>query len=116
VGTQARLVTAEAPTATFQRLDGLLTEAPAEQNIDVVEVVEEFREESVAVLGDGLQNPVKHALSTPSGLSAVFNRNGGMPPMMTALLSPWSRTSQITREISTPPHRETTRDKFFNLR
>jgi hypothetical protein len=42
VGTQARLVTAEAPTATFQRLDGLLTEAPAEQNIDVVEVVEEF--------------------------------------------------------------------------
>jgi hypothetical protein len=28
-----------------------------------------------------------------------------MPPMMTALLSPWSRTSQITREISTPPSR-----------
>ena len=51
------------------------------------------------------QRRYEPGLGSASGLSAVFNRNGGMPPMMTALLSHWFRTSANNARLLHSPSR-----------
>src|SRR5215472_10882985 len=69
------------------RLHRLLAYPLAQVNVGVVEVLEKFGKERVTIRGHCLLNSLKHGASTPSGLSPVFNKNGGTPLMITALLT-----------------------------
>jgi hypothetical protein len=58
----------------------LVADASVVELVDVVEVVEEEVEPRVAVVLDGSLKPSKTLCATPTGLSSVFSRNGGMGP------------------------------------
>src|SRR5258708_36127591 len=88
VDTHARLAVGDAPAARFQqdRTTSSLTRLPRRTS-----VLKKFLKNSVKKayrsVVTAFSIPANTLASIPSGLSAVFNRNGGTDEMNTALLT-----------------------------